>query len=169
MPKAPVSVELNAAISPRDVGKQSPSSLPQAPNIVFPAFEPRLIKLPGTPAAPAAPSIKVLEPVDIIFQVGGFGQSQVVTMSNISQGVAAQNYSKYEVQGTSGINIGVSSSGYSITGDTMDLSHGGTTANMAAGYTQGGATNAFISHVQDYNSEVLGKYNLHSTKPVFKI
>ena len=52
VPKAPVNIELNASISPRDVGKKSPSSLPSAPVLVLPAYEPKLITPPVAPAIP---------------------------------------------------------------------------------------------------------------------
>ena len=52
-----VDMELNASIRPRSITKSSPASMPQAPSIVLPDYEPRLIPAPVEPDAPVLPSI----------------------------------------------------------------------------------------------------------------
>ena len=52
-----VDMELNASIRPRSIAKASPPSMPQAPSIVLPDYEPRLIPAPVEPDAPTLPNI----------------------------------------------------------------------------------------------------------------
>ena len=55
--KPVVDMELNASIRPRSIAKASPASMPQAPSIVLPDYEPRLIPAPVEPDAPTLPNI----------------------------------------------------------------------------------------------------------------
>jgi len=156
----PITVQVSAGITPRNVNKNSPASTPSAPTIILPAFEPKLVTPPATPATPNTPGINLFNPVDITFQVGGFGQNWNVQFWNTSQGVVAQNYRKYEVP-TGTFDITANGSSVSVAGSMTATETGGST-NVLANTSNGIGLNAFISHVNDNDVDVTGNYKFTS-------
>ena len=83
--KPVVDMELNASIRPRSIAKASPASMPQAPSIVLPDYEPRLIPAPVEPDAPVLPTISQFD-FDLTGQSGGNGDSNKAFSKTLSNG-----------------------------------------------------------------------------------
>ncbi len=92
--KKPVSIKLNASINPKDVGKKSPTSLPSAPDITLPIFEPRLISLPEVPNSIQVNAPSILQPPQINFKGKGFNQDAKIGMPKSN--IIVQNYETYD-------------------------------------------------------------------------
>ena len=141
----PITVQVSAGITPRNVNKNSPASTPSAPTIILPAFEPKLVTPPAEPATPATPGITLIDPVSITFNGTGFGQptgARIRPQHGGGGDVIIENYSSYSTSGL--VDITSSDSGTVMAGGTITTNDG---SSIGPGNYGGFVLAAFFSHV----------------------
>ncbi|RRD38863.1 autotransporter-associated N-terminal domain-containing protein [Leptotrichia sp. OH3620_COT-345] len=160
----PISIKVNAGITPRFVSKNSPVTVPSAPAIILPAFEPKLVAPPKAPDLPPKPAIELFDPVNITFNGAGFGQPGGASLPRTN--IIAQNWSTYST--TADLNIQINNNNTSWTGGELNVSYSGGNSVLSPG-ASGVALNAFINHVDDRDVDVQGVYNVVSSKSNFPL
>jgi len=165
----PITVQVSAGITPRNVNKNSPASTPSAPTIILPAFEPKLVTPPAEPATPATPGITLIDPVSITFNGTGFGQptgARIRPQHGGGSNVIIENYSSYSTSGL--VDITSSDSGTVMAGGTITTNNG---SSIGPGNYGGFVLAAFFSHVDDTDVNLAGQYKFTSTRssnfPIF--
>ena len=102
-------IEITPGINPKIINRQAPSYRPSTPEVSYPTFDPRFIRTPVKPSAPAEITPTTFEPPDIKYKGSGFHQWAQVGMPKLNgANVIIQNYDTYDtVSKTDGTTKGI--------------------------------------------------------------
>ena len=172
VPENPVSFQISASIKPRIVTKGA--IVVPAPAALSPTLPKAIDFRPVTPkvAAPVAPTISLINPVNLSFTSTGFGQND---QSRINQNLVSATAGKIALENFSNYTTG--SATLKITSSAGVTAWNGANVSASGGYTSLGgiapqpdgnlipgsvasSLHSFISHTIDQNSTISGKYNM---------
>ena len=151
-------IEITPGINPKIINRQAPSYRPSTPEVTYPTFEPRFIRTPVKPSAPAELTPTTFDPPNLTFVASGFFQNQTIGMTKTN--IIVENYEKYSTpNGVFKIQSG--DSGTSWTGTLKlesvadptksgDLTDGSTTNKL----------NTFINDLRDHSAVISGEYEM---------
>ena len=154
----PAKIEITPGINPKIINRQAPSYRPSTPEVTYPTFEPRFIRTPVKPSAPAEITPTTFDPPNLTFVASGFFQNQTIGMTKTN--IIVENYEKYSTpNGVFKIQSG--DSGTSWTGTLKlesvadptksgDLTDGSTTNKL----------NTFINDLRDHSAVISGEYEM---------
>ena len=155
----PITVQVNAGITPRSVNKNSPANTPSAPTIILPAFEPRLTAPPEAPGVPVLPTF-IVPTFATNVRSSGNGTTNRLDDSTASQGTYSDNgviemvaltsgnfkidrigpsQWQYEYTGYSGVNAWAVGNAYSDNPSQASVAAGGTWSNVSRSSTTSAA------------------------------
>ena len=97
-------IEITPGINPKIINRQAPSYRPSTPEVSYPTFDPRFIRTPVKPSAPAEITPTTFDPPALNFVGGGFIQNQIIGMTQTN--IIVQNYEKYSTEGVFKITAG---------------------------------------------------------------
>ena len=102
-------IEITPGINPKIINRQAPSYRPSTPEVSYPTFDPRFIRTPVKPSAPAEITPTTFDPPDIKYKGSGFHQWAQVGMPKLNgANVIIQNYDTYDtVSKTDGTTKGI--------------------------------------------------------------
>ena len=151
-------IEITPGINPKIINRQAPSYRPSTPEVSYPTFDPRFIRTPVKPSAPAELTPTTFDPPNLTFVASGFFQNQTIGMTKTN--IIVENYEKYSTpNGVFKIQSG--DSGTSWTGTLKlesvadptksgDLTDGSTTNKL----------NTFINDLRDHSAVISGEYEM---------
>ena len=150
-------IEITPGINPKIINRQAPSYRPSTPEVSYPTFDPRFIRTPVKPSAPAEITPTTFDPPALNFVGGGFIQNQIIGMTQTN--IIVQNYEKYSTEGVFKIQSG--DSGTSWTGTLKLESEADPT--KSGDLTDGSTTNklnTFINDLRDHSAVISGEYEM---------
>ena len=151
-------IEITPGINPKIINRQAPSYRPSTPEVSYPTFDPRFIRTPVKPSAPAELTPTTFDPPNLTFVASGFFQNQTIGMTKTN--IIVENYENYSTpNGVFKIQSG--DSGTSWTGTLKlesvadptksgDLTDGSTTNKL----------NTFINDLRDHSAVISGEYEM---------
>ena len=189
VPEPPVIIKMSALINPKIIERSALGYTPNAPEIKYPTFDPRFIRTPVKPSAPAEITPTTFNPPALNFvgtgfwQAWGIGSSRVTKHGSIDSSIVIENYENYKtdvshteanpfdiVTGTGAV---TATGGMKWTGTLKawtkngeNLPVGSTPArnfNYEETLTTGtvtGARSAFINELRDHDATIEGNYRM---------
>ena len=151
-------IEITPGINPKIINRQAPNYRPSTPEVSYPTFDPRFIRTPVKPSAPAEITPTTFDPPNLTFVASGFFQNQTIGMTKTN--IIVENYENYSTpNGVFKIQSG--DSGTSWTGTLKlesvadptksgDLTDGSTTNKL----------NTFINDLRDHSAVISGEYEM---------
>ena len=154
----PAKIEITPGINPKIINRQAPSYKPSTPEVSYPTFDPRFIRTPVKPSAPAEITPTTFDPPNLTFVASGFFQNQTIGMTKTN--IIVENYEKYSTpNGVFKIQSG--DSGTSWTGTLKLESEADPT--KSGDLTDGSTTNklnTFINDLRDHSAVISGEYEM---------
>ena len=151
-------IEITPGINPKIINRQAPSYRPSTPEVSYPTFDPRFIRTPVKPSAPAEITPTTFDPPNLTFVASGFFQNQTIGMTKTN--IIVENYEKYSTpNGVFKIQSG--DSGTSWTGTLKLESEADPT--KSGNLTDGSTTNklnTFINDLRDHSAVISGEYEM---------
>ena len=151
-------IEITPGINPKIINRQAPSYRPSTPEVSYPTFDPRFIRTPVKPSAPAELTPTTFDPPNLTFVASGFFQNQTIGMTKTN--IIVENYEKYSTpNGVFKIQSG--DSGTSWTGTLKLESEADPT--KSGDLTDGSTTNklnTFINDLRDHSAVISGEYEM---------
>ena len=160
-----VEIKISAGINPKIINRQAPSYRPSTPEVSYPTFEPRFIRTPVKPSAPAEITPTTFDPPALNFVGGGFIQNQTIGMTQTN--IIVQNYEKYSTEGVFKITAGAAPGwlgtkweGKLNVETTLDPTKNGSLTTGQTGNGPQFGMNTFINDLRDHNTMFTGEYEL---------
>ena len=158
-------IEITPGINPKIINRQAPSYVPFTPEVSYPTFEPRFIRTPVKPSAPAEITPTTFDPPALNFVGGGFIQNQIIGMTQTN--IIVQNYEKYSTEGVFKITAGAAPGwlgtkweGKLNVETTLDPTKNGSLTTGQTGNGPQFGMNTFINDLRDHNTMFTGEYEL---------
>lgn len=160
-----VEIKISAGIKPKIINRQAPSYKPATPEVSYPTFDPRFIRTPVKPSAPAEITPTTFDPPALNFVGGGFIQNQIIGMTQTN--IIVQNYEKYSTEGVFKITAGAAPGwlgtkweGKLNVETTLDPTKNGSLTTGQTGNGPQFGMNTFINDLRDHNTMFTGEYEL---------
>ena len=160
-----VEIKISAGIKPKIINRQAPSYKPATPEVSYPTFDPRFIRTPVKPSAPAEITPTTFDPPELNFVGGGFIQNQIIGMTQTN--IIVQNYEKYSTEGVFKITAGAAPGwlgtkweGKLNVETTLDPTKNGSLTTGQTGNGPQYGMNTFINDLRDHNTMFTGEYEL---------
>ena len=158
-------IEITPGINPKIINRQAPSYRPSTPEVSYPTFDPRFIRTPVKPSAPAEITPTTFDPPALNFVGGGFIQNQIIGMTQTN--IIVQNYEKYSTEGVFKITAGAAPGwlgtkweGKLNVETTLDPTKNGSLTTGQTGNGPQFGMNTFINDLRDHNTMFTGEYEL---------
>ena len=158
-------IEITPGINPKIINRQAPSYRPSTPEVSYPTFDPRFIRTPVKPSAPAEITPTTFDPPALNFVGGGFIQNQIIGMTQTN--IIVQNYERYSTEGVFKITAGAAPGwlgtkweGKLNVETTLDPTKNGSLTTGQTGNGPQFGMNTFINDLRDHNTMFTGEYEL---------